>query len=366
MATQTFDPATAEAFVGRLFTAALGAADLVSVYLGDRLGLYKAFRPGRGMNTAELHRRTGIHGRYAREWLEQQAATGILTVDDVNAHPMKRRYSLPPAHAVALTDPDSPFSIAPLARTIVGAMPVMPKILDAYRNGTGVAWSAYGMDTIEAQGDFNRPWLLGQLGNDFLPKVPDVHERLSRARPAARVLDVACGVGWAGIAIALAYPTVKVLGLDLDGSSIKLAKQNTAAKGVQKRVSHRRLDVAKLDTAERFDFAILVESLHDMSQPVPVLRAIREHLTLGASLMVVDEKTAERFLAPADDVERFLYAASLMVCLVNSMADRPTAATGTVIRPSTVEKYGHAAGFRHVDQLSQIDHPFLRFYQFRP
>ena len=36
---------------------------------------------------------------------------------------------------------------------------------------------------IESQGDFNRPWLVGQFGTEILPAIPDVHERLLR-RPA--------------------------------------------------------------------------------------------------------------------------------------------------------------------------------------
>src|SRR6266536_2213091 len=48
-------------------------------------------------------------------------------------------------------------------------------------------------------GDLNRPWLVNSFGSELLPAIPDVHERLTADRPA-RVADVACGVGWAGIA----------------------------------------------------------------------------------------------------------------------------------------------------------------------
>ena len=37
---------------------------------------------------------------------------------------------------------------------------------------------------------------------------------------------MACGVGWAGISIARAYPGVRVDGFDLDPSSIDLAREN--------------------------------------------------------------------------------------------------------------------------------------------
>lgn len=85
------------ALVGRLFEAALGAVDMVSVYLGDRLGLYRALAEAGASTAAELASRAGIHERYAREWLEQQAVTGILEVDEAAKDQGDRRYSLPPA-----------------------------------------------------------------------------------------------------------------------------------------------------------------------------------------------------------------------------------------------------------------------------
>ncbi|TMA90907.1 MAG: class I SAM-dependent methyltransferase [Deltaproteobacteria bacterium] len=97
--------------------------------------------------------------------------------------------------------------------------------MEAFRSGGGVSWAHYGPDMIEAQGDFNRPWLVGSFGTEILPAIPSIDSRL-RADPPARVADVACGVGWASIAIARAYPNVKVDGFDLDELSIEMARQN--------------------------------------------------------------------------------------------------------------------------------------------
>src|SRR5438094_10199067 len=73
---------TPDALVGRLFEASLGMFDLMTIYLGDQLGLYRALRDDGAAAPSQLARRAGIDVRYAREWLEQQAATGILAVDD--------------------------------------------------------------------------------------------------------------------------------------------------------------------------------------------------------------------------------------------------------------------------------------------
>src|SRR6266516_5111884 len=134
------------ALVGRLFEAALGAVDMVSVYLGDRLGLYRALAEGGPSTSIELAARAGIHERYAREWLEQQSVTGILEVDDAAKRESERRYSLPPAHAAALIDLVSLFSISPLARAFVSAIQALPRVMEAFKTGGGVEWSEFGPD----------------------------------------------------------------------------------------------------------------------------------------------------------------------------------------------------------------------------
>ena len=123
--------------------------------------------------------RAGIDERYAREWLEQQAATGILEVDDVDAAPEDRRFSLPEAYAEPLLDRTSPWSISPVGRSVVACAKVLPQLLTAFKTGGGVPWADYGADMIESQGDFNRPWLVNSFGSEILPAIPDIHRRLT-------------------------------------------------------------------------------------------------------------------------------------------------------------------------------------------
>ena len=109
---------------------------------------------------------------------------------------------------------------------------VLPKLVDAYRTGEDVA--VEGADAVEAQGDFNRPWLVGSFATEYLPQVPDVHEKLTAG---ARVADVACGVGWAAISIARGYPATTVDGFDLDEPAVTLARSNAQAADVTDRVT---------------------------------------------------------------------------------------------------------------------------------
>lgn len=350
------------ALVGRLFEAAIGAVDMVSVYLGDRLGLYRALAETGASTPAELASGAGIHERYAREWLEQQAVTGILEVDDPAKLESERRYSLSSAHAEALINLDSMFSISPLARTLVASIQALPQLMEAFRTGGGVEWSDYGSDMIESQGDFNRPWVLSLLGAEYLPSIPDVHSRL-QADPPARVADVACGVGWATIAIAQAYPKVRIDGFDPDERSIEIARGLAKQAGVEERVRFEVRDGASIENEGPYDLAIVIESIHDLSRPVEVLASIRHSLGTGGTLVVADEKVAESFTAPGDMVERLMYGFSFLVCLPSGLSEQPSAATGTVMRPDTFRRYAAEAGFKQVKILDQVEHDFLRFYR---
>jgi 2-polyprenyl-3-methyl-5-hydroxy-6-metoxy-1,4-benzoquinol methylase len=335
--------------------------ELMTVYLGDNLGLYRALDRAGSMTAPELAKETGIFERYAREWLEQQAAAGILTVDDVSAGVDERRYVLPPGHIEPLLDLESPYSMAPFCKSFVAVSGAMPALVDAFRSGGLVPWSAYGRDMIEAQGDFNRPWLVGSLGTEYLRSIPDLHARLS-SEAGAKVADVACGVGWAGISLARAYPNVTVDGFDLDEASIEIASQNAQGAGVADRVRFEARDGAAPGLKGTYDLAMVVEAIHDLSQPVAVLRAIREMLKPGGTLIVADERTEDSFTAPASEIERLFYAYSVLCCLPSAMEDQTSAGTGTVMRRSTFERYAKEAGFDEVSVLP-IEHDFLRFYR---
>jgi 2-polyprenyl-3-methyl-5-hydroxy-6-metoxy-1,4-benzoquinol methylase len=360
------DPATAAgALVSRIYDAGLAFMELLSVYTGERLGLYETLAKGGPATPGQLASRASIDERYAREWLEQQVSAAFLDVDDPAKPADVRSYSISEGHALALADRESPFFIAYFGRFVPGMATQAPAVLEAFRTGGGVPWSAFGPDVIAGQGSYNRSWLLSALGTKHVPVIPDVHARL-KADPPARVLDAACGVGWAAIAIAQAYPKVSVDGVDPDETSIALARKNAAEHGVADRVRFKAKDGADVAKDGPYDVAIVVESIHDMGHPVEVLDGIRRSLTPGGTLIVADEKVAEAFTVPVDWGERFCYASSVTLCLPSAMAEQPSAAIGAVIRPGTMRRLAREAGFKDVQVLDQVEHDALRFYQLNP
>jgi len=349
--------AARDALVERLFEAVLGFNDVLAVHLGDRLGLYDALREHGALTPAELAETTGTNERYAREWLEHQAVGGILTVEEGDG---ARRYTLPPGHDEVLCDRDSLAYMAAFARMTVGMAVPLPSVLEAFRTGAGVPYAEYPEDFLLGQGAMNRVQFVTLLGREWLPSIPDVHERL---QAGGRVADLACGTGWSSIAIARAYPDAAVHGYDSDPASIAEARATAAVEGLDRRVRFEVADVAELGEGD-FDLVLVIEALHDMSRPVDALAAMRRLAGDGGAMVVVDERAAEAFTAPGDDVERMLYGWSILHCLPVGMAEQPSAATGTAMRPDTLRRYAAEAGLADVEVLP-IENDFWRFYRLR-
>jgi SAM-dependent methyltransferase len=349
-----------DTLVNRLNAAVLAMDDLLTVYIGDRLGLYAALASGGPLTSTQLAASRGIVERYAREWLEQQAVTGLLEVDDCEQPGAMRRYSLPAGHAEVLLDRTSLSYMAPIARLMVSLTRPLPALLEAFRTGGGVPWSAFGADAREGQSDGYRPVYHNLLGREWLPQIARVDARL-HAEPAARVADIGCGAGWGSLAIAEAYPGVRVDGFDIDPPSVEMARGNARVAGLGERVQFHVRDAGEPGLANRYDLVCVFEALHDMSHPVDALRTMRGMLAPGGSVLVVDEKVADRFTAPGDDLERMMYGFSVLCCLPVGMAEPESAATGTVMRASTLREYAERAGFSSVEVLP-IQHDFFRLY----
>ena len=382
---------TATDLSDRVVEAAVHAMELLSVYLGDHLGWYRSLAAEGPATPGELARRTSTSARYAREWLEQQAVAGYLEVvppvDPVGVSPGdsaggpadgpangdERRFALSAAAAEVFTDTSSLAYLAPLARLLGGASAQLPALARAYRTGGGVSWSTFGDDMRTGQADMNRPWFEHTLG-PALAGVPDLHAHLDR--PGARIAEVGCGAGWGSIALARAYPRATVVGVDIDAPSIDLARANATTAGVPVAFVVADAGGGMLGTGDAessttgLDAVFLLECLHDMPFPVRVLARVREALAPGGVVVVMDEAAADTFTPDGDLTERLLYGFSLLVCLPDALAAQPgedaNAATGTVMRASTLRAYADAAGFARTSVLPIDGVGFWRFYRLDP
>jgi SAM-dependent methyltransferase len=347
-----------EEFTERVFTSILGMLEVLSMYIGDKLGLYAAMSKG-PITRDELARATGVQARYVGEWLEQQTVNGIIVADDAATPPDLRRYQLPPGHSEALLDTDSLAYMAAFIRLISAAGVQLPNLLDAYLTGGGVSWEQFGDDMRTGQAEMNRPFYLSLVGTEWFPSVPKLQSALEGG---ARVADIACGEGWSSIAIAKAYSQVTVDGYDIDGPSIAQARRNAESEGVADRVKFHHGDAAAIGPSDPYDVVVGFEFVHDLPHPVAVLSTMKSIVKPDGLVVVMDERVGEEFTGEVDDVERLMYGFSIFVCLPDSMSHSGSVATGTVIRPSTMDAYAKQAGYTGAEILP-IENDLWRFYR---
>ena len=349
---------TADDYAARVLQSALGAAETMAIYLGDRLGWYRSLATEGPATATELAVRTGTNARYAREWLEQQAVTGLLVADDA-PDASTRRFEMTDAAAEALTDERSLAYSSPLSRMFAAVGGQLPALLEAYRTGGGVSWQQLGEDARQGQADMNRPWF--EKVPSVFAEIDHLHRALSE--PTARIADVGSGAGWSSISLAKAYPNLRVDGFDVDAPSVEQARANALASGVSDRVHFHLAGGDVLEQHGPFDAAFAFECIHDMSQPIDVLRAMRRSVKDDGPVVIMDEAVGDRFSVPGAELDAVMYSFSLFVCLPDGMSDQPSAATGTVMRPDTLRDYAQAAGFEDLTILPIEDFGFWRFYE---
>jgi SAM-dependent methyltransferase len=382
----------AQALSERVLASLIGAAELITIEVGRELGLYAALRDN-PMTAGELARAARIDERYAREWLEQQAAAGLLRADS-DTHAVTSddaatatgtatatrpetatrtetdsssgtgtsnatTFSLADGVADVFIDEGGPQYLGTAGEFAVGLGLLAPRVIEAFRSGEGIPYSDYGRYMRHGIAAFNRPMFLHQLTTEWLPAVPDIDERL-RATPGATVLDLGCGTGHSSIAMARAYPHITVRGIDLDENSIGEACSAAATGELADRVTFALADAGTV--GGEYDVVTIFEALHDMGDPVGVLKNTRFHLAPGGSVLIGDERVEDQFTAPAGEIERLQYAFSVLHCLPATRAEKPVIANGTVLRAPTLMTWAREAGFDNPEVLD-IPNDFWRFYR---
>jgi ubiquinone/menaquinone biosynthesis C-methylase UbiE len=104
-----------------------------------------------------------------------------------------------------------------------------------------------------------------------------------------QVLDVGTGTGWLAIEFAKEIPGVEVIGLDLSGVALELARENAQESGVSSRVSFEIGDAEDMPFEnDIFDLAISSNTLHLVKSPVRMLDEIQRVLKPKGVFLVSD------------------------------------------------------------------------------
>ena len=87
-------------------------------------------------------------------------------------------------------------------------------------------------------------------------------------------------------------------GYDVDGDSIGAARDHAASYGLGDRVRFTQVDAASVPTAGDYDLVAAFECIHDLPDPVGVLRAARRMVRPGGTVLVMDERVPDALHRP--------------------------------------------------------------------
>ena len=332
--------------------AALNAALIV---VGDKLGLYKAMAGAGPLSSAELAAKTGTAERYVREWLAAQAAGGFVTYD-----PATSKYTLPPEHAMALADENSPVFLAGAFYVVAACLKDEEKITEAFRTGEGVGWHEHHPCLFVGTERFFRPNYRANLVSQWIPALGDVDAKL---KAGARVADVGCGLGTSTTLMAQAYPKSTFTGFDYHPESIALAREAAAKAGVSDRL---KFEVARAKDypGKGYELVTFFDCLHDMGDPAGAAKHVLETLASNGTWMIVEPFANDKLEDNLTPVGRAFYSASTMLCTPASLSQEVGLALGAQAGEGRLASLLRSAGFTRVRRAAET--PFNLVIEARP
>jgi SAM-dependent methyltransferase len=355
MSTTEIDGAKLEQFVFRAVEEVGATLNTALVVMGDRLGLYKALDGAGGLTSAELAERTGTAERYVREWLNGQAAGGYVEYD-----PDSGRYTLPPEHAIALAQPDSPAYLPGFFQIALGSVSDSHHIVDVAREGDGFGWGEHTHDVHEGCERFFRTGYNTHLIDSWLPALDGVGEKLERG---GRVADVGCGHGASTILMAKAFPNSTFVGTDYHDGSIATARERAAEAGVADRVRFEATPAAAYGGSS-YDLVTMFDCLHDMGDPVGAAQHVRETIAPDGTWMIVEPAAGDRIEDNLNPVGRAYYGFSTLLCTPASLSQEVGLALGAQAGEARIRDVAIAGGFTRFRRAAET--PFNIVYEARP
>lgn len=352
------DPERLKEFVQNVFGTLGGAVTSALIYLGDRLELFEAMSDEGALTSAELAAKTGLHERWLREWLHGLGAAGILDYDGAD------RFRLTPEGHAVLVDESHPANGVGFFSQLPRQMAIAERLPEAFRTGLGLDYDELGAEGAIGVERGLAPFFRSLLVPALLPRVEGFVDRL---KAGARLADVGCGGGVALLEMARTFPESEYHGWDISEYALKRADENLRASGLRNvRFHDARED--PLPDDESFDLVTTFDCLHDMADPVSVVRQIRKAITPDGLWLIADIKAHESYEENVDrnPMAAMMYATSVLVCMSSGMSQPDGLGLGTLgLHPALAREMIERAGFTRFDTVD-FDHPVNAFYLVRP
>jgi SAM-dependent methyltransferase len=334
-----------EAFAGQVVTDFAGAATTAMTIIGDRLGLFDAMTGSGPIDADDLAQRTGLHSRLVTEWLASQVVSGYL-----RHYPATGRFELPIEHAMALSVAASPAYVIGAAEVVAGQFATLGHLERAFRTDGAVDYAQFPDTVTHGIERFFRTAYVHRLVDEWFPAVDGLVGKLA---DGARVADIGCGHGAATLVMAQAWPRSTFTGFDLDERAITVARSRATDTGSAASVSFRVADAMGFGPGP-YDVVAFFDALHDLGDPVGVLRRAHELLAPGGIVVAVEPWSTDQLDdSIGNPIARLDYAISTSLCTPTSLAQPGGYGLGTGGGPRRRLELLTGAGF--VDARVAVD-----------
>jgi len=305
------DQVKSEAFAEQMVGVLNNAAIALMTSIGHQTGLFDTMADLSPSTSEQIAVAAGLNERYVREWLGAMVTGRIVDID-----PVGETYSLPSEHSAWLTRAAGTDNFAMQAQYIPLLASVEEGIVDCFRKGGGVPYSAYPRFQrimAEESGATHDTTLI----ETTLPLMSDLVERL---QIGIDVADIGCGSGHAINLMAQAFPNSRFIGYDFSEEGSAAGRDEAKRMGLSNARFESR-DVATLDMSSQYDFITAFDTIHDLAKPARVLQGIANALRSEGTFLMVDFAASSKISENIDHmVGPFMYTISCMHCMTISLA----------------------------------------------
>lgn len=318
--------------------------------IGHKVGLFDTMSGMEAATSKEISKAAKLNERYVREWLGCMVTGRIVEYD-----PVKRKYRLPQERAAALTRAAGINNLAVFAQYIGLMAIVEDKIVECFRKGGGVPYSAYPKFQ-ELQGEETARVFDAKLVDRIMP-LSGIVDRLTEG---IDVLDIGCGEGHAINLMAKAFPKSRFHGYDISKEGIRTAR--TEAKKMNlANARFKIVDAARLVDRERFDLITAFDTIHDQAKPARVLKGINRALRKDGVFLMQDIAASSNLHENIDNpLAPTIYTISTMHCMTVSLAYGGDGLGTAWGRQKALEMLAQA-GFGNV-QVKMVEGDILNYY----
>jgi SAM-dependent methyltransferase len=273
---------TAEDQVAKIFEWRRGFNAMHLIDIGVRLGLFKAFVDTKSATPGEVAAALGLHAPYVETWCTTAYSFGLLEGDE------DRTFRLGAFIEEVLANPRHPRYLGGYVRLGTEfATEDHRYCLDAFRTGATVAFQGRSdvFAEVVAEGTAGLQVLTARK---LLPELPGLQATLEAG---GTLLEVGCGTGRHLLQLTKAFPAARCIGVEIDPTGMKAARQAIEKAGVADRVDLLEGDVGTAIPEETMDAVVMIEVLHEIAPDIrqQVVDGCYRALRSDGWFLIVDE-----------------------------------------------------------------------------